>query len=203
MTHAHLLQMGGFKVHVTDEDSDMLKNEYCFRQHEKYGINVVEAPLLYDNFIQLLDNGKISFPEIKEDEITDRSKSDALSKGIALLQITWFIVQLIARARQHMTITEIELTTAALAGLNSIMYLFWWSKPFDVQCSIVIRTKKLEKLLVEKAEQDQQNWTFPNRSNFRLSTLRSLFYPLRNDFDHPERCVWTIPQFSSHATCKT
>lgn len=47
MTHAHLLQMGGFRLHVTDEDSDMLKNEYCFRQHEKYGINVVEVTSSY------------------------------------------------------------------------------------------------------------------------------------------------------------
>lgn len=81
-----------------------------------------------------------------------------------------------------------------------MMYLFWWSKPFDVQCSIVIRTKKLEKLLVEKAEQDRQSWTFPNRSNFQLSTYqRSLFNPLRNDFNHPERCVWTIARSSLHS----
>ena len=89
----------------------------------------------------------IDFPSTTEAEIDDRSKGDALSKGIALLQITWFIIQLIARRVQGLTITGLELTTAALAGLNSVMYVFWWNKPKDVRCPVVIRTKCAEKLV--------------------------------------------------------
>ena len=84
--------------------------------------------LHFYEFRQLLQEHKIDFPSTTAEEIDDRSKGDALSKGIALLQITWFIIQLIARRVQGLTITELELTTAALAGLNSVMYVFWWNK---------------------------------------------------------------------------
>ena len=79
-----------------------------------------EGVLRFWNFRKLLQEHKIDFPSTTEEEIDDRSKGDALSKGIALLQITWFIIQLIARRVQGLTITELELTTAALAGLNHL-----------------------------------------------------------------------------------
>lgn len=118
--------------------------------------------LSFHKFKSLLSSQKLRFPDVTEEEINDRSKGDALSKGVALLQITWFIIQLIARARQGLVITELELTTAALAGLNSVMYLFWWSKPLDIQCPIVTHTKKAEALLKERlTEVDETQWTFP------------------------------------------
>lgn len=65
-------------------------------------------------FQERLAEGKIDFPDISEEEINDRSKGDALSKGFALLQITWFI----ARASQHLPVTITG--TVALAELNAI-----------------------------------------------------------------------------------
>lgn len=74
------------------------------------------------------------------------------------MQLSWFIAQIITRAVQGFAITEIELTTAALAGLNSVMYVFWWSNPRDVRFSVVIRTKGVEELLAKKSE--DITWSF-------------------------------------------
>lgn len=106
----------------------------------------------------LLSENMIDFPTITADQIEDKSKGDALSKGIALLQLTWFIVQIIARAAQGLAVTELELTTAALAGLNSIMYIFWWNKPRDVRFPVELRTKGVEALLATHPE--QIHWRF-------------------------------------------
>jgi hypothetical protein len=72
------------------------------------------------------------------DEIEDRSKSDALSKTIVIAQTTWFTAQCIARARQGLAITELEIVTLAYTALNGVMCFFWWSKPLDVRCPVVI-----------------------------------------------------------------
>lgn len=87
-----------------------------------------------------------------------RSKGDALSKGFALLQLAWFIIQIITRAAQGLAVSELELTTAALAGLNSAMYIFWWSKPRDVRFPVVIRTKGAEAVLGKRPE--DLTWNF-------------------------------------------
>ena len=71
---------------------------------------------------------KVTFSDIK-----DRSKGDFLSKGTAILQTTWFILQCVARHEQWLALTELELVTLGLASSNATTYVFWWHKPRVVQ----------------------------------------------------------------------
>ncbi len=73
---------------------------------------------------------------ISPETIEDKSKGDALSKTIPILHISWFIVQCIARALQHLPITLLEMTALAFAGLSVITYLLWWYKPLNVKYHI-------------------------------------------------------------------
>lgn len=95
----------------------------------EFGDGIWEDVLTFEALKVLLSEIRVTIPTITGDEINDRSKGNTLSKGIAILQLIWFIVQIIMRAVQGLAISELELTTAALAGLISIMYMFWWSKP--------------------------------------------------------------------------
>lgn len=74
-------------------------------------------------------NPNIEFPDITAAELDDRSTGDALSKLIAIIQTSCFILQCIARGQQNLAITELELVTLALASLNAVTFLFWWYKP--------------------------------------------------------------------------
>ena len=71
--------------------------------------------------------------QITEDEISDRSKGDGLSKLIFVLQSSWFIVQCIARHIQGLALTQLELTTLAMASLNGITCILWWHKPLGAR----------------------------------------------------------------------
>ncbi len=75
---------------------------------------------------------------ISPETIEDKSKGDALSKSISILQLSWFIVQCIARALQHLPITLLEMTALAFAGLSIIMYSLWWYKPLNVKYQIYL-----------------------------------------------------------------
>jgi len=81
---------------------------------------------------------EIAFPTITEAEILDKSKTDFLSKAIAIVQALWFIVQCVARLKQGLALTELELVTLAIASLNGVMYYFWWDKPLGVNEPIKI-----------------------------------------------------------------
>jgi len=85
-------------------------------------------------------------PEFKirmtEDAITDKSKGDALSKSIFILQTSWFIIQCIARRVQGLNLTQLELTTLALASLNGITFILWWHKPLGVQAPVRMYLKR-------------------------------------------------------------
>ncbi|TFK34937.1 hypothetical protein BDQ12DRAFT_569009, partial [Crucibulum laeve] len=113
MVHGHFLQMGGFMLY--DKDGNL------------------DRTLLEDDFDSQLDQNFIKFPSITKEQIIDKSKSDALAKLLTLLKTGWFIAQYIARWSQHLAISEIELTTLALATVNLFIYIFWWKKPLDIR----------------------------------------------------------------------
>ncbi|PBK85563.1 hypothetical protein ARMGADRAFT_861123, partial [Armillaria gallica] len=69
---------------------------------------------------------------ISAETIEDKNKGDALSKAFSILQISWFIVQCIARANQHLPITLLETTALAFAGISFTTYFLWWNTPLNI-----------------------------------------------------------------------
>ena len=84
-------------LHITQPPEDM-----------GFSNDIWESIMTFDAFKQLLSGGSISFPIISDDDIMDKSKGDAIYKGMAFLQLAWFITQLISRAIHGLEITELE-----------------------------------------------------------------------------------------------
>jgi hypothetical protein len=118
MTHGFFIDMGGFTLH--DEQGTALR--------------ILEP----DELMTLFPKGKIAWPSITEEEIQDRSKGDYLSKGIVLIQTTWFIAHCIARGVHGLEITQLEVVTLAFVALTGATSYLWWDKPADVRCSVPV-----------------------------------------------------------------
>ncbi|KAG2367611.1 hypothetical protein BDR07DRAFT_1326365 [Suillus spraguei] len=112
-THGFFAWMGGFML-------------YCD--------NKPQAPLTPEELIDFIDKGYVSIPDITKADIEDRSKSNALSKSTAIIQLVWFVVQLVARFTWHPSLptTLLEIDTMAIVTLACISHFLWWKKPKDV-----------------------------------------------------------------------
>jgi len=130
--------MGGFTVvdpsHRNDDPKDGTQNGEVLTFHE------------YETHFKNLKD--FSLPTLTNDEIKDRSKAPGLTTILASLQLIWFLIQCIARRAQGLVLTELELVTAALAGLNYFTFVVWMNKPLDVKQPIRIysATRKIEPL---------------------------------------------------------
>ena len=91
---------------------------------------------------------------ITEEDITRRSKRDGLSKIIFILQTSWFILQCLARLVQGLRITQLELTTLALASLNGITSILWWNKPLGAEA---VWREKMKRQLTDKERNVVEN----------------------------------------------
>ncbi|KAG2033102.1 hypothetical protein BDR03DRAFT_902971 [Suillus americanus] len=111
VTHGFFAWMGGFMLYFKDKP---------------------RATLTPDELLGFVREGAVEMPDIVEADIEDRSKGDALSKGIAILQLAWFFLQLVARYVQKLPMSLLELDTLAVAALTCIAYGFWWKKPKDI-----------------------------------------------------------------------
>ncbi|KAJ7364287.1 hypothetical protein DFH08DRAFT_1016507 [Mycena albidolilacea] len=83
---------------------------------------------------------------IDAEDIMDKSKGDALSKGLALAQGLWFCMQYFARIHQHLAVTQLEVATLAFAVVNIFIWGLWWGKPLGVQRPIVVGPPKAEEV---------------------------------------------------------
>jgi hypothetical protein len=117
--------MGGFLLYVNDEP---------------------RATLTPDELRRFVRDGSVDMPDIVQAEIKDRSKGDVLSKGIAVLQLLWFVTQLVARYAQNLPITLLEVDTLAVAALTSTAYGWWWKKPKDVERPCPVYWKEISRL---------------------------------------------------------
>jgi hypothetical protein len=62
----------------------------------------------------------------------DKSQSDSLVRIIAIAQISWIVIQIIARASRHLAITQLEIGVAAFSICAIILYGINWEKPKGV-----------------------------------------------------------------------
>jgi hypothetical protein len=84
----------------------------------------------------------VSLPRLTEDDINDRSKSDALVKAITAFNVLWLVVQLIVRAAQHLPVTQLEIVTLSFALCSLATYMMLLNKPQDIGTRIHIRAAR-------------------------------------------------------------
>ncbi|OAX33713.1 hypothetical protein K503DRAFT_869382 [Rhizopogon vinicolor AM-OR11-026] len=112
-THSFFVLMGGFMLYFEGKPYHTL------------------SP---DQLLDMIKNGSISAPILSAKQIHDKSKGNAISKGLVILQVAWFVLQLISRAIYHLETTQLETGTLAFAVLSFITYAAWWNKPLNVRC---------------------------------------------------------------------
>jgi hypothetical protein len=115
------LKMGGFVI-----QNDSPAGGVCHRVHP-------------DELLKLFRSNALDWPTSSDADINDRSKADWITKGLALLQIVWFITQLIGRWAQGLAVTTLELFTLGIVVCATVIYIALWEKPFDVQMPVVLQ----------------------------------------------------------------
>lgn len=94
--------------------------------------------LTYSEFRGLVRARFIDAPIISAEEVNDKNKGSWFTKSLALLQIGWFIIQLLARVAQHLETTPLELFTLGVVACTIISYIYWWAKPLDVDTATAV-----------------------------------------------------------------
>ena len=124
-THGFFMIMGGFHLFERSPKETGKDNRNISQEDDK-PLHPLQADDLEDCDVYE------SFIMPTKAEIQDKGKSDWLAKSLVLLQTSWFIMQCIARAREHLPVTHLEIVTVAYAAMNFVIYLFWWNKPLNV-----------------------------------------------------------------------
>ena len=138
--------MGGF--HLFEYSSGETNND-------DQGVSQDDEPLRPLQARDLVDcNLYETFIMPTMEEIEDKGKGDWFAKSLVLLQTSWFAMQCIARAREHLLITHLEIVTLAIS---------WWYKPLDINRPVrVFRKSGPEEMQpqVNEPTSEPRKWTW-------------------------------------------
>lgn len=123
MRHCFFVNMGG--VHLQ------------FRDREASGER--SFPVNCSQLLYLTSHGHVNMPEISEEDIEDRNKSDGLARFITVVQSLWFTVDSLGRVAQGLFLTTLELTTLSFVFLMVACSICWWRKPMDILRPMIVR----------------------------------------------------------------
>jgi len=113
MTHSFFLMMTGFQN--SDRSIITAAQLASFKENNKLKYNTISNQL--DDILK---------------EINAMSKADALVKTLACIQVTWFLVNVVARLASKLPISPLEWTTCGYIGCTLGTYAFWWHKPYNI-----------------------------------------------------------------------
>ena len=131
--HGFFIIMGGFHLFKEETSND---------QGASYENDEPLHPLRASDLVDC--NVYKSFIMPTKAEIRDRGKRHWLSKSLVLFQTSWFVLQCIARAREHLPITHFEIVTLAYTAINFVTFIFWWDKPLNVDRPIRVFRKQTQ-----------------------------------------------------------
>ena len=133
LVHAEFAVAGGIRVKSPESDEIM--------------------PKRIGSLGKAVESGQIKEPPISKEELKSRSKSDGVVKLIALLQFTWFGLQALFRAIQHLQVTPLEIMTVAFFVMAVLIYAIWWNRPQDIEYPIVIKLENADANGVETSQE--------------------------------------------------
>lgn len=88
-----------------------------------------------------MEKGYVEYPKISTTHIRDKNKVDGILRVITLIQTFWFVINIIVRASQHLTVTALELSTAALVKLAVAISFCSMPKPAEVEHPDYIKSR--------------------------------------------------------------
>ena len=105
-----------------------------------------------------------SLPKVPARDLEKLNKGDALIKFLAVIQVLWLIIQLIARKVVGLPSSQLEISTLAFSASSLITYSFFWNRPRGVTTVITVpavRFPSVQDLLYLSRNGPRYLWTGP------------------------------------------
>jgi hypothetical protein len=203
LAHTYFAGMGGFVVHSNIATSSPVVTRLSAKSLLRL--------LQHDDYHQRIDCGL--FPS--EEELHDRSKSNAVTKGVVVLQIVWFVANCITRLARRLPTTQLEMSIFGTAVCSLVSYVTHFEKPHAVKTAIAVLSFDGDiPSQIADVIQETDTHSSPNASDSLrfdealafvvcalLATVLGAFHVAAWDFFFPteiDRMMWRV---SSVITC--
>ena len=113
------------------------------------GLGVATGQFHKEDYLTVTPAGAIELARlglldpVREDVIAEKTKADYITKVIVLAQASWFIIQCLARLIAGLPLTLLEIHIVSHVFIALLMYMCWFSKPYNVSEPIVMTDQRV------------------------------------------------------------
>lgn len=126
LTHTYFADMGGFVVHSHVGSPSPVVTRLTAESLLRL--------LQHDDCHQLIDCSLLP----SEEELQDRSKSNAVTKTLVILQISWFVANCITRLARRLPTIQLEMGVLGTAVCSLVSYITLFQKPYAVKTVVAV-----------------------------------------------------------------
>ena len=151
----------------------------------------------------ILEKAPDLLPDIFEDQIIEKSRSDPIAKALLIFQLIYFCFSCAARSAQSLPISLLEVFTLAHAICTVLTYIVWWKKPFDVTEPTVITGERARELAAYMLFTSPAHKDYFAGLKWYLCNSESSYVELKkaNDAVRPEEVVVSGGEIKLEKTC--
>ncbi|KAK1752636.1 hypothetical protein QBC47DRAFT_463181 [Echria macrotheca] len=91
----------------------------------------------------VLDKHLADYPDVRLSHLADLNKSDVIARVLAVIQVVYLAIQLLARKVYGLASAQIEIAALAFAATSFVTYILFWDQPDGVRSRRVVKAKKL------------------------------------------------------------
>ncbi|KAL8299468.1 hypothetical protein RB593_009384 [Gaeumannomyces tritici] len=119
-----------------EQKGDQVADDYLRHISDTWVVN--SQQLLY-----LREEGIIKrLPNLEEEELQDRNKSNAIVKLLAITQVCWLATQLVTRATRGLPVTTLEISAVAYITNSLVIYLLQWDSIKDLTVPVRLEASR-------------------------------------------------------------
>ncbi|KAH8751560.1 hypothetical protein BGZ57DRAFT_774831 [Hyaloscypha finlandica] len=142
--HAYLANMGYF---VLDTEGDLGINELQTSLAKSAQINSLRLKYRYwaltaHQLRFAITRKIIDPPKVSARHLENLNKGEAFVKALALIQVSYLIIQLVARKVAHLPSTQLEIATLEFPASSILTYLLSWNRPQGIEGVYVLAVKQ-------------------------------------------------------------
>ncbi|KAI5797792.1 hypothetical protein EDC01DRAFT_39180 [Geopyxis carbonaria] len=126
------------------------------------------STLTVDALIKLAS--EFSFTSVSREAIRDKSKADFLAKFLVCFQVSFLVVQSIARKIQGYPLALLEIHTLVHVGCAFLMYALWFHKPLNVYTPTTIAKTETVRRLFSSEVRDNSLFLESRARNISVMT---------------------------------
>ena len=136
--------MGGFAFYGSYDHNGPTVEESPFEieTNPRYTFDIPK----FETLIYIMERFPDIIIDVPEHAILDRAESSSLSKALLIMQVAWFCTNCVSRLVQRLSLSLLEVSTAARAFCTLVVYCVWWSKPKNVAAPTVLMGKEAQEV---------------------------------------------------------